>query len=195
MMWALTACNRGENADFHYMLLDLRDDMKFVSAFVDMACSYLQSIVHVMGEWREMQHASSDCSVLELVNGEYKSGVFASNVTDALTSRYTLLSTGEEESDDVKEFFARIEELVQRLQQSFREAPSSTSPDENEGEVTTAIISNEEVKTVNSVLACTKDLLDALRAISAAMTRLRVYRDIRITQSGSRALNHHHHHL
>lgn len=186
MLWALRVCRRNEDEEFSYLLKPLKSQLDKVSAFVDMVSFYLQSNANHMRDWRKLQEQASGCSADSLINGQYHANVFS--------NKLTLLSTGDEESEEMREFFAEIEILIQNLQDSYRESSavggsktSRSSPTvSRQSSLVADIISAEEVKTVNSVLACMKDLVDALRLISASMTRLRAFRDIRLTQTGTR---------
>lgn len=190
-MWALIACNRGANTDFTYLLRPLRDQLDRVSEFVDTVSTHLQSNADHMTAWNKVKNEWKGCPTKTLINGEYCDDIY----TSVLTNRVALLSTGDEESEEVRELFACIEHLIRQLQTTYRETSSSFSEvspwNSHEARLeflSKEIISNEEVKAVNSVLCCMKDLLEALKSISASMTRLRAYRDIRLTQSGVRAV-------
>ena len=190
MMWALIACKRGVATDFSFLLRPIRGQLNKVSEFVDTVSFYLQSNAEHMHEWRQIQRDLRGCSSASLIEGRY----ISPKLKQALSSAVSIWSTGEEESEEVREFFARFEDLIHNLQKAFRECSSSIGELAGYGSAeelrlrlkSSSIISNEEVKTVNSVLCCTKDLVQALKTISASMTRLRAYRDIRLTQSGIR---------
>ena len=186
MLWAIRVCRRNENEEFSYLLKPLKSQLDKVAIFVDMVSSYLQSNANHMRDWRKLQDQASGCSADTLINGQYHANVFS--------NKLTLLSTGDEESEEMREFFAQIEVLIRNLQDSYRESSAigsiktaRASPViSRQSSLVADIISAEEVKTVNSVLACMKDLVDALRLIAASMTRLRAFRDIRLTQNGCR---------
>jgi hypothetical protein len=187
MLWALTACRRGDRAEYSFLLEPLKDQLDSVWSFVDIVSEFLQENADHMRDWRKLQEQSTECSIDSLISGQYHTNVFS--------NKLTLLSTGEEESEEVREFFVRIEELIQSLQSAYMESSvinSSLSREVNvsrQHSLLADIISNEEVKAVNGVLACMKDLVEALRSISASTTRLRAFRDIRLTQSGTRKVS------
>lgn len=65
------------------------------------------------------------------------------------------------------------------LPASLPSLPSSSFPSSSSA---VRIPSNKELKVVNALLSCTKDLLQGLRSLSRVISRLQAHRDIRLTQ-------------